>query len=57
MVFPVRIINGPTGRSAFVVDAGGRGGPAGVRGQIIRILDIAAIGTTDGFVDTNFLVR
>ncbi len=57
MVFPVRIINGPTGRAAFVVDAGGRGGPAGVRGQIIRILDIAAIGTTDGFVDTNFLVR
>jgi hypothetical protein len=37
MVYPVRIIQAPTPGHAFIVDAGGRGGVAGVRGQIIRI--------------------
>lgn len=64
MVYPIRVLVGPTtspsvGRgsqqTAYVVDAGGRGGPAGVRGQVIR-LNTSLI--QDGnFVDINFLVR
>lgn len=64
MVYPVRIIAGPTtsptvgigqSQAAYIVDAGGRGGPAGVRGQVIRInTNLIQAG---GFVDTRFLVR
>ncbi len=51
MVYPVRILAGPSTNVAFVVDASGRG----VRGQVIR-LNVAAI-SQGGFVDTSFLVR
>jgi len=64
MVYPVRIMVGPTtnpaaglatSQTAYIVDAGGRGGPAGVRGQVVRI-DASLI--QDGnFEDSNFLVR
>jgi hypothetical protein len=37
MIYPVRIIDAPENGFAFIVDAGGRGGVAGVRGQILRI--------------------
>ena len=55
MVYPVRIIKGPETSSAFIVDAGGRGGPMGVRGQLIRI--IASAIDQGGMEDLNFLVR
>lgn len=55
MVYPIRIIRGPTPNIAYVVDAGGRGGPAGVRGQVIRLIPPAI--QQGGFVDVNFLVR
>jgi hypothetical protein len=37
MVYPVRILRAPEANADFIVDAGGRGGVAGVRGQVIRI--------------------
>lgn len=37
MVYPVRIIRAPEANGDFIVDAGGRGGAGGVRGQVIRI--------------------
>lgn len=55
MVYPIRIIRAPTSNTAYVVDAGGRGGPAGVRGQVIRMLP--PLIQQGGFVDVNFLVR
>ncbi len=55
MVYPVRIVRGPESSSAFIVDAGGRGGPAGVRGQLIRI--IAEVISQGGIEDQDFLVR
>lgn len=55
LVYPVRIVKAPTTNHAFIVDAGGRGGPAGIRGQIIRI---NAQGIDQGgFEDRSFLVR
>ncbi len=53
MVYPVTIINAPELRSDFIVDAGGRGGVAGVRGQVVRIDH----GTGQVFTDQNFRVR
>lgn len=55
MVYPVRIIRAPSSNTAYVVDAGGRGGPAGVRGQVIRLSPNLI--QQGGFVDPNFLVR
>ena len=63
MVYPVRAVVGPTTspstgfqeQNVFIVDAGGRGGPAGIRGQVIR-MNVAEI-QTGGFTDDNFLVR
>jgi len=55
MVYPVRIVTAPSTNFAYVVDAGGRGGPAGVRGQVIR-LNLPNI-QDGGFADANFLVR
>ena len=53
MVYPVRIIPGPEIEADFIVDAGGRGGLGGVRGQVVRIIhDVAEINP-----DQNFLVR
>lgn len=53
MVYPVRIIRGPEIEADFIVDAGGRGGIGGVRGQVVRIVhDVAEINP-----DQNFLVR
>lgn len=37
MVYPVRILPGPEVNADFIVDAGGRGGVTGVRGQVVRI--------------------
>jgi hypothetical protein len=55
MVYPVRVISAPELGVAFIVDAGGRGGVAGVRGQIIRIN--AAEVTSGPLADENFRVR
>lgn len=44
LVYPVRIIPGAESYSAYIVDAGGRGGTTGVRGQIARI-------EVDGYVE------
>ncbi|MCA9648536.1 MAG: hypothetical protein KC501_01430 [Myxococcales bacterium] len=53
LVYPVRIVRGPELESDFIVDAGGRGGVQGVRGQVVRIVhDVAEINP-----DQNFLVR
>jgi hypothetical protein len=37
LVYPVRILRAPEPNGDFIVDAGGRGGAAGVRGQVVRI--------------------
>jgi hypothetical protein len=37
MTYPVRVVPGPEDTAVFAVDAGGRGGTAGVRGQVVRI--------------------
>jgi hypothetical protein len=51
----VRIVAAPEPSAAFIVDAGGRGGPAGVRGQLIRLnTNMISVG---GMEDTDFLVR
>ena len=57
--YPVRIINGPTPGVAFVVDAGGRGGRTGVRGQVARIKGDQPDNTGDprAFTDQDFRVR
>ncbi len=64
MVYPIRVLVGPTtspvigegvDQVVYVVDAGGRGGPAGVRGQVIRLR--ANLIQDGSFVDTDFLVR
>jgi hypothetical protein len=55
MVYPVRIIDAPENGFAFIVDAGGRGGVAGVRGQVIRI---NAAGVSQGAIgDESFRVQ
>ncbi len=38
LVYPVRIVNAPEPAAFYVVDAGGRGGLQGVRGQVMRIV-------------------
>ncbi len=53
LVYPVRIINAPEGRSNFIIDAGGRGGVAGVRGQVVRIDH----GQSQVITDQQFRVR
>jgi hypothetical protein len=55
LVYPVRIINAPENGAAFIVDAGGRGGVTGVRGQVIRI-NANVVGTST-ITDENFRVR
>jgi hypothetical protein len=52
VTYPVRIINAPELSVAYVVDAGGRGGVQGVRGQIVRVL----LGD-DTRADENFRVQ
>jgi hypothetical protein len=37
LVYPVRVVNAPERGFVYAVDAGGRGGTRGVRGQIVRI--------------------
>jgi len=37
LVYPVRIVSAPEPNVNFIVDAGGRGGVQGVRGQVVRI--------------------
>lgn len=37
MVYPVRIVPAPEPNADFIVDAGGRGGATGVRGQVVRV--------------------
>ncbi|MEX1366772.1 MAG: hypothetical protein AB1Z98_26840, partial [Nannocystaceae bacterium] len=52
-VYPVRVIRGPELNADFVIDAGGRGGLGGVRGQVVRIVhDVGEINP-----DQDFLVR
>lgn len=53
MVYPVRILNGPEANADFIVDAGGRGGVTGVRGQVVRVDH----GGSQIFTDQNFRVR
>lgn len=53
MVYPVRIIHAPESNADFIVDAGGRGGVVGIRGQVIRINH----GTGQVLADDTFLVR
>lgn len=53
MVYPVRILRGPEPNSDFIVDAGGRGGVTGVRGQVVRIDHSGG----QVFPDQNFRVR
>jgi hypothetical protein len=38
LTYPVRVVAAPEVGAAFVVDDSGRGGPTGVRGQVVRIL-------------------
>lgn len=52
LVFPVRVMNAPEAGFIYVVDAGGRGGLTGIRGQVMRI---NASGTA--FADQDFKVR
>lgn len=52
VTYPVRIVAAPELSVAFVVDAGGRGGVQGVRGQIVRVL----LGA-DTRADENFRVQ
>jgi hypothetical protein len=37
LTYPVRVVAAPEQAAVFAVDAGGRGGAAGVRGQVVRI--------------------
>jgi len=37
LTYPVRVVPAPEVGAVFAVDAGGRGGAAGVRGQVVRI--------------------
>jgi hypothetical protein len=52
LVYPVRVVNAPERAFVYAVDAGGRGGTRGVRGQIVRI----ALGGQI-LADENFKVR
>ena len=55
LVYPVRIVPAPEPGFAFIVDAGGRGGVQGVRGQVVRV---NAAGVDSGEIaDTTFKVR
>lgn len=51
LVYPIRIIPGAERYSAYIVDAGGRGGTSGVRGQIARI---EVDGYVEGTIDDQF---
>jgi hypothetical protein len=53
MVYPVRILRAPETNADFIVDAGGRGGVAGVRGQVVRIHHASS----QIFTDQEFRVR
>lgn len=53
MVYPVRIVRGPEANASFIVDAGGRGGTTGVRGQVVRVDH----GSGQVLTDIQFLVR
>lgn len=55
LIYPVRIVPGEETYSAYIVDSGGRGGTAGVRGQVVRI---EADGYVSGAItDQSFRVR
>ena len=53
MTYPVRVVNAPELGVAFAVDAGGRGGGTGVRGQVVRMV----IGSDSIRGDDDFRVR
>lgn len=53
LTYPVRIVPAPEVQAAYIVDAGGRGGVAGVRGQIMRI----TISDSQILADDQFRVR
>ncbi|MBP7287479.1 MAG: hypothetical protein KBB21_12715 [Nannocystaceae bacterium] len=53
MTYPVRVVNAPELGVAFAVDAGGRGGGTGVRGQVVRMV----IGADSIRGDDDFRVR
>ncbi|MBC8072881.1 MAG: hypothetical protein IAG13_31455 [Deltaproteobacteria bacterium] len=53
LTYPVRVVPAPESDAAFVVDAGGRGGVTGVRGQVVRI----TVGTGVIRGDEEFRVR
>jgi hypothetical protein len=53
LVYPVRVIRAPEANADFIVDAGGRGGVTGVRGQVVRIDH----GGGQILTDQNFRVR
>jgi hypothetical protein len=53
LTYPVRIVAAPDQNAAYIVDAGGRGGVAGVRGQVMRV----TIANSEIRADENFRVR
>jgi hypothetical protein len=53
LTYPVRIVPAPETGAAYIVDAGGRGGVAGVRGQVVRV----TISASEIRADENFRVR
>jgi hypothetical protein len=53
LTYPVRVIPAPELNIAYVVDAGGRGGLAGVRGQVVRVI----LGESLPRADENFRVQ
>ena len=53
LTYPVRIVSAPEIGAAYIVDAGGLGGVAGVRGQVMRV----TISNSEIRGDENFRVR
>ncbi|HET6582875.1 MAG TPA: hypothetical protein VFG69_05500 [Nannocystaceae bacterium] len=53
LTYPVRIVSAPELNAAYIVDAGGRGGVAGVRGQVMRI----TVADSQILADDQFRVR
>ncbi len=53
LTYPVRVLPAPETEASFAVDAGGRGGVTGVRGQVVRMV----IGSDSITGDQDFRVR
>lgn len=53
LVFPVRVMNAPEPGVVYIVDAGGRGGLTGIRGQVMRV----NVAVSEPTADPDFRVR